>query len=114
MPGNAQVDARAGLILNGGVVRKVGTVAVNLLDVAAASVVTTDITITGAEVGDLIMLFPPHTFGATGGTSGDDHLVLQSASVQAANTVRLSIQNTHATEAQDAPVLTWFFILIAA
>ena len=119
------VDGRPGLVVNvdnkglkrgsagyktHGELRGVGFVAVNPPNIAATATGVVDVTIAGVAVGDIVIMHPPHAFGATGGTAGDDHIVFQGASVQAANTVRIRLGNMYdAGEAQNAPVLDWAY-----
>lgn len=81
-----------------------GTVAIDPASIASAAVGETSVTITGATVGDTVVLSPP-TAGLTAG------LGLLDARVSAANTVKVRIANLSGGSV-DEPSGTWTYMLI--
>ena len=104
MPGNAQIDGRAGVILSGGVIRKAGTVSVDPPSAATQTTVEVVVTIQGAEVGDAVFLVPPNTLEAG--------LTLEGATVTANNQVTIAIRNSSGGTV-DGAALNWKYLLIA-
>lgn len=101
--GSAQVDGRAGVLLSGGVLKKVGTVAIDPANQGAGGVFAETFTLQGAEVGDIVFVIPPNTLEAD--------LSLQGAAVTSANTVTVQLK---ADAAVDGASRTWAFLLIGA
>lgn len=92
--------------LSGSVVTKLvnGAVVVDPASIAAATTGETDVTITGAEVGDVVLMEPPSTLNAG--------IVAQSVCrVSAADTIKLRLGNLTAG-AIDVLSATWRYTLI--
>jgi hypothetical protein len=102
------VKSTGGLICgsDGTTVTKIykGTVAVNPASIGDNDIGTTTVTITGAVVGDIVLMCPP-TAGLTAG------LMAGVAYVSAADTVKLSIANCSGGAVDEASA-TWSYILI--
>lgn len=82
-----------------------GTVSVNPASVAAATCAETSVTISGALVGDVIVMSPPASLEAGLCASG--------ARVSAADTVQVRLCNVTAG-AVDGAALTWSYVIIRA
>lgn len=82
-----------------------GTVAVNPASISANACAETAVTITGAAVGDMVLLSPPASLEAGLCASG--------ARVSAANTVQIRLCNVTG-DAVDGAERTWQYILIKA
>jgi hypothetical protein len=83
---------------------KKGTVTVDLADLATTAVADNSITVTGAAVGDLVLLQPP----AAALTAG---LILAQAWVSATNTVKIRVYNPTGGSINEASG-TWVYALI--
>lgn len=83
---------------------KKGTCTVDLPDIADADVGEATVTITGAAVGDIVVLVPP-TAGLTAG------LAVCGAQVSAANTVKVRVVNGSGGSINEASG-TWYYVLI--
>lgn len=77
-------------------------VAVDPANATAVTAVDTDVTVPGVKVGDLVIAIPPATLEAG--------LAPQTATVTAANTVRVRITNASAGAINGAS-LTWTFLV---
>lgn len=96
----------ADLSFQGQGVVKLGSVSVNPANIGAGAVGETTITITGAAVGDIVVMGQP-TAGLTAG------LVVCGAYVSAADTVKVRIFNSTGGGV-DEGAATWFYVLIRA
>jgi hypothetical protein len=83
--------------------RRKGTVTINPASLAANTMAETSVTITGAAVGDSVVLTPP-TAGLTAG------LLVGAAYVSATNTVKLPLYNTSGAPI-DEPSASWNYTL---
>lgn len=81
-----------------------GTVSINPASIGSAAVGETSVTISGAVVGDVVILVPP-TAGLTAG------LAATQAYVSAADTVKVRIANLSGGSVDEAAG-TWTYILI--
>lgn len=83
-----------------------GSVAVDPASIATVAVGEVTVTISGAVVGDTVIMTPP-TAGLTAG------LIVCDARVSAADTVKVRIYNSTAGAVDEASA-TWFYTLIRA
>lgn len=79
-------------------------VSVNIASMAAGVMSETSVTVTGAALGDQVLVTPPADLDAS--------LMVAGAFVSATNTVKLRVRNNHATDPVDPAAQNWIFALI--
>lgn len=80
-----------------------GTVSVNPGSLAAATSAETDVTITGAAVGDIVIMNIPALL--------ENDIAFSGARVKAADTVSIRLSNIDNTNAVDGASLSWGYII---
>ena len=85
---------------------KKGTVSVTVAALAAAAEADVDVTISGAKVGDIIVVNPPEDAAETG-------LCVAAAWISAANTLTIRMSNQQASTALTGSTKDWPYLLIS-